>query len=105
MSEPTRIRVSAERPYDVLVGNDLLGELPALLGPEVQRVAVVHPPTLIGLADSVLTRLTDAGYTVVRIPLPDAESAKTAAVAATCWLVLGQVGFMLSYAVVGVCGC
>ena len=104
MPEPTRIHVSAERPYDVLVGNDLLGELPALLGPEVQRVAVVHPPTLIGLVDAILARLVDAGYTVVRIPLPDAESAKTAAVAATCWSVLGQAGFTRSDAVLGVGG-
>ena len=104
MSDPTRIRVSAERPYDVLVGHDLLGELPGLLGPDVQRVAVVHPPTLIGLAESVVHRLEGAGYTAIRIDIPDAEAAKTATVAATCWSVLGNAGFTRSDAVVGVGG-
>ena len=104
MPEPTRIRVSAEQPYDVLVGHDLLGELPALLGSGVQRVAVIHPPTLIGLADAVLARLSNAGYTVQRIDVPDAEAAKTAAVAAMCWSVLGRAGFTRSDAVVGVGG-
>ena len=39
--EPTRIRVAAAAPYDVVIGNDLLGELPGLLGDGVQRVAVI----------------------------------------------------------------
>lgn len=104
MPEPTRIPVSAERPYDVLVGHRLLGELPALLGPDVQRVAVIHPPTLIGLASSVAHRLTEAGYEPVRIDVPDAEAAKTAEVAAYCWSVLGNAGFTRSDAVVGVGG-
>ena len=104
MPEPTRIPVSAERPYEVLVGHGLLDELPGLLGADVQRVAVVHPPTLIGLADAVLARLRAAGYTTVRIAVPDAESAKTATVAETCWSVLGQAGFTRSDAVVGVGG-
>jgi 3-dehydroquinate synthase len=102
--EPTRIRVSAERPYEVLVGHDLLGELPGLLGPEVQRVAVIHPPTLLELAGSVVHQLTQAGYTAVRIDVPDAEAAKTAEVAARCWSVLGQAGFTRSDAVLGVGG-
>jgi len=104
VSDPTRITVSAERPYDVLVGHQLLGELPDLLGPDVQRVAVVHPPTLVGLAASVGHRLTEAGYTPVRIDVPDAEAAKTAEVAAYCWSVLGNAGFTRSDAVVGVGG-
>jgi 3-dehydroquinate synthase len=102
--EPTRVRVSAERPYDVLVGHDLLRELPGLLGRAVQRVAVIHPPTLLGPASSVVHQLTQAGYTAVRIDVPDAEAAKTAEVAARCWSVLGNAGFTRSDAVVGVGG-
>ncbi|WP_375425101.1 3-dehydroquinate synthase [uncultured Friedmanniella sp.] len=104
MPETTRISVRAERPYDVLVGNGLLDELPALLGTAAQRVAVIHPPTLIGLAESVVHLLTSAGLTAVRIDVPDAEAAKTAEVAARCWSVLGQAGFTRSDAVVGVGG-
>ena len=104
MAEPTRIAVNAEHPYDVLVGHDLLGTLPALLGDDVQRVAVIHPPALVGLAESVVHLLRGAGYTPVRIDVPDAEAAKTADVAAFCWSVLGRAGFTRSDAVVGVGG-
>ena len=104
MTEPTRIAVTAEHPYEVLVGHDLLGALPALLGDDVQRVAVIHPPTLVGLAESVVHRLREAGRTPVRIDVPDAEAAKTAEVAAYCWSVLGRAGFTRSDAVVGLGG-
>nr|WP_294692330.1 3-dehydroquinate synthase [uncultured Friedmanniella sp.] len=104
MPEQTRIPVAAERPYDVVVGHDLLGELPVLLGGGVQRVALIHPPTLTGLAASLTHVLRDAGYEVVRIDVPDAEAAKTATVAASCWSVLGNAGFTRSDAVVGLGG-
>ena len=42
MSEPTRIPVRGTRPYDVVVGHGLLGELGAMVG-KAQRVAVIHP--------------------------------------------------------------
>ena len=104
MAEPVTISVSAERPYDVLVGRGLLDRLPALLGPGVQRVAVLHPPTLIALAARVERTLDDAGFETIRIDLPDAEAAKTAAVASHCWSVLGSTGFTRSDAVVGLGG-
>ena len=46
MTDATRITVRTERPYDVVVGRGLLGELPAMLGPNAQRVAVIHPAAL-----------------------------------------------------------
>ena len=104
MAEPTRITVSAERPYEVVVGEGVLDELPALVGDGVQRVAVIHPPTLVGLAASAVHRLAEAGYAPVRIDVPDAEAAKTATVAAHCWSVLGNAGFTRSDAVVGLGG-
>lgn len=104
MPDLTRIAVRAERPYDVLVGRSLLAELPDLLGEGVERVAVLHPPTLIALAESVTHALTAAGFRTVRVDVPDAEAAKTAAVASRCWSVLGQAGFTRSDAVVGVGG-
>lgn len=43
MDEVTRIPVGGERPYDVLVGRDLLDPPPRLL-PGANRVAVLHAP-------------------------------------------------------------
>ena len=45
MSDVTTIPVGGERPYDVLVGRDLLGSLPGLL-PGATRVAVLFAPPL-----------------------------------------------------------
>ncbi|MCW2811819.1 MAG: aroB [Friedmanniella sp.] len=104
MPDLTRIPVNAEQPYEVLVGHGLLGGLADLLGSGVQRVAVIHPPTLIRLAEHVVHGLATAGLEVTRIDVPDAEAAKTAEVAARCWSVLGQAGFTRSDAVIGVGG-
>ena len=104
MSEATRITVRTDRPYDVVVGNALLGELPAMLGPDVQRVAVIHPTALRTSAEAVHGDLVAAGYLAVLLETPDAEEAKTSAVAAFCWQVLGQSGFTRSDAIVGLGG-
>jgi 3-dehydroquinate synthase len=104
VAEPTRIAVSAERPYDVLVGQDLLGEVGPMLGDGVQRVALLHPPTMIGTAERLERLLTDRGLETVRVDLPDAEAAKSVAVAERCWSILGTAGFTRSDAVVGIGG-
>lgn len=104
MSDPTRITVAGERPYDVLVGHGLLGELPALLGPDVRRVLVVHPKALRATGEAVRDDLVVAGYQAFLAEVPDAEEAKTAQVAAFLWGVLGQSDFTRSDAIVGVGG-
>jgi 3-dehydroquinate synthase len=88
--------------YDVLVGHDLLGELPGLLGADVRRVAVIHPPALTNMAGELRGRLK--GLDVVSFETPDAEDAKTVEVAAACWGLLGRSGFTRSDAVVGLGG-
>jgi 3-dehydroquinate synthase len=108
-SELTRIGVRAERPYEVVLGHGLLGRLPGLLDVVPAwagslRVAVIHPPTLIALAERIVHALTAAGKQCVRIDVPDGEAAKTAEVAARCWSVLGTAGFTRSDAVLGVGG-
>ena len=100
---PTRIRVAAERPYEVVVGHGVLHEVTGLLASS-DRVAVLHPAALIDVAVRVVADLERAGHQVVRIDVPDAESAKTVEVAARCWSVLGHAGFTRSDAVVGVGG-
>ncbi|MGV9315767.1 3-dehydroquinate synthase [Streptomyces sp. NPDC003691] len=102
----TRIRVGGTdgtAPYEVLVGRQLLGELPALIG-QAQRVAVIHPEALEGTGDAIAGDLRDQGYEVVAVQVPNAEEAKTAEVAAYCWKALGQSGFTRTDVIVGVGG-
>ncbi len=103
MSESTAIAVRAERPYDVVVGHGVLDRLAGLVE-GAQRVAVIHPPTLIAAATHAGALLDRAGFEVVRVDVPDAEAAKTAEVAATCWSVLATAGFTRSDVVVGLGG-
>jgi len=99
----TRITVSGECPYDVLVGTGLLGELAPLLA-GADRVAIIHPPTLRATAEAVRDDLADVGFDAHVIEVPDGEDAKTLAVAGFCWDVLGQIGFTRNDAVVGLGG-
>jgi 3-dehydroquinate synthase len=103
-ADPARITVAGERPYQVLIGYGLLAEVPNMLGRGVQRVALLHPPTMIKTAERLSHLLTTAGLEPVRIDVPDAEAAKSVAVAERCWSILGNAGFTRSDAVVGLGG-
>jgi 3-dehydroquinate synthase len=103
VSEPTTIEVRAERPYEVVVGPGVLDRLPTLVG-GAQRVALIHPPTLIATAAHVTSLLERAGLEVTRLDVPDAEAAKTTEVLARCWSVLATAGFTRSDVVVGLGG-
>jgi 3-dehydroquinate synthase len=103
MSEVTTIPVPGERPYDVLVGRDLLDTLPSLL-PDAAQVAVVHAAPLKGYAGRVAEALRVTGLVPLLIDVPDAEAGKSIEVAARCWDVLGEAGFTRTDAVVGVGG-
>ncbi|NJP44097.1 3-dehydroquinate synthase [Streptomyces sp. PRB2-1] len=91
-------------PYDVLIGRQLLGELPGLIGEKAKRVAVLHPEALAGTGEALREDLAEQGYEAITIQLPNAEEAKTAEVAAYCWKALGQTGFTRTDVVVGVGG-
>jgi len=104
MPESTRLRVAGAAPYDVVVGTGLLGELPALLGDGVRRVAVIHPHALAATGEAIRADLAEQGYDAHAIEVPDAEEAKLAPVASFCWQVLGRTGFTRSDAVVTVGG-
>ena len=75
-TEAARIPVTAEQPYEVLVGYGLLAEVPALLSSGVQRVALLHPPTMIKTAERLSHELSAAGLEPVRVDLPDGEAAQ-----------------------------
>jgi 3-dehydroquinate synthase len=105
MAEPTRatrVRVGAASPYDVVVGHGILGELPAMLGDGVRRVALCHAAGLEAYADRVADLLE--GIDVLRLRFPAGEDAKTATVAVQAWERLGEAGFTRSDAVVTVGG-
>ncbi|CAM5246020.1 3-dehydroquinate synthase [Streptomyces narbonensis] len=105
--ETTRIQVAGSagtEPYEVLVGRQLLGELPALIGPRAKRIAVIHPEALADTGEALRADLADQGYEAVAIQVPNAEEAKTAEVAAYCWKALGQTGFTRTDVIVGVGG-
>jgi 3-dehydroquinate synthase len=99
----TRIRVAGERPYDVVVGRRLAAEIGSGLA-SVGRAAVIHPASRPELGVHVAAVVSAAGVEPLLLPVPDAEAAKTADVAAQCWSQLGRSGFTRSDAVVGVGG-
>jgi 3-dehydroquinate synthase len=103
MTDTTRIAVTGDSPYDVLVGHGILDDVTSLVG-SASRVAVVHSDARSDEAARVITALERGGSSVLRIPVPDAEAAKTAQTAAHCWTELGRAGFTRSDAVVGVGG-
>ncbi|MFF5504261.1 3-dehydroquinate synthase [Streptomyces roseolus] len=105
--EVTRIHVGGSAgtdPYEVLVGRQLLGELPSLIGDKARRVAVIHPEALAETGEALREDLAEQGYEAVAIQVPNAEEAKTAEVAAYCWKALGQTGFTRTDVIVGVGG-
>jgi len=103
MSDVTSIPVGGERPYQVLVGRDLLDELPGLL-PGAAQAAVLHALPLREVADRAAATLDAVGVAPMLVEVPDAEAGKDIEVAADCWDRLGAAGFTRTDAVVGVGG-
>ena len=99
MTEPVRIRVNAQQPYDVVVGRGLLGELVDFLR-GASTVALVHQPTITATVEAVREELGEAGVDAHRVEIPDAEDGKSLAVAGFCWEVLGKIGMDRSGVVV-----
>ena len=99
----TRIPVTGPQPYEVVIGTGVRAELPSLLS-SVDRVGLIHPPTLRALADEVQAELAGAGFAVCRIEIADGEDAKTLAVAGMCFDRLAEAGFTRSDALIGLGG-
>jgi 3-dehydroquinate synthase len=99
----TTIEVGGDRPYPVLVGRDLLPELPPLLGTAAQ-VAVLFAGPLREHAERAAKTIEQSGRAVLPIEVPDAEAGKTITVAEKAWEALGRAKFTRTDAVVGVGG-
>jgi 3-dehydroquinate synthase len=100
----TRVAVGGERPYQVVVGTGVLGELPALVGGSVRTVVVIHPEGLGEIGRPVCGALAAAGYTVHAEEVPAGESAKEITVAAALWSRLAAHKVTRSDAIVAVGG-
>jgi 3-dehydroquinate synthase len=100
---PVTIEVAVDRPYPVIVGTGVLGEVDKLVGSR-HKVAILHQPVLSDIAEGIRKRLSDSGVDAHRIELPDAEAGKDLAVVGFVWEVLGRIGLGRKDAVVSLGG-
>jgi 3-dehydroquinate synthase len=99
-----RIRVGADRPYDVVIGRGLpADELRRALGPAT-RALLLHQPPLAARAEQLRRQLADAGVDAHRAEVPDAEEAKTLGVLGVCWEVCARIELTRSDVVIGLGG-
>ncbi len=101
MSDITRIKVSGESAYEIVVGRALLKQVAEAIGDKAKKVLVVHPVALSQSAEQLREALVDSGFEVLLAGVPDTEEAKRVEVAAFCWQILGQADFTRTDAVVG----
>ena len=103
MTDPVRIEVRTARPYQVVVGRGLLGELTEAVK-DASSVAIIHQPTLGTTAEAVRDELVAAGLDAHSVEIPDAEDGKALSVAGFCWEVLGRIGLDRQGVVIGLGG-
>lgn len=104
MSETTTINVQTADAYDVVIGREiLLDQLRAALE-GVNKVLVVHQPSLAIVADELKKELEPTGTQLFIAEVPDAEAAKRIEVAQFLWGIMGQADFTRTDAVIGMGG-
>jgi len=104
-----RIRVEAERPYDVMIGrgSGAGAALDAALleGLEGARIALlIHQGPLAVHAERLRARLAGSGVDVHLKQVPDAEAGKTLEVLGSCWEECGRIGMTRGDAVISLGG-
>ena len=100
----TTIGVGGERPYQVVVGDGVLAQLPSLIGARAGNVVVIHAESLGEVAAVACQSVAAAGRTVRAEPVPDGEAAKEIGVAARLWSRLAAAGVGRDDAIVAVGG-
>jgi 3-dehydroquinate synthase len=103
MTEPVTVDVLVDRPYPVIIGTGLLGDLTRVLDGR-HRVAILHQPALAATAESIRNALADKDIDAHRIEIPDAEAGKELPVLGFIWEVLGRIGIGRQDAVVSLGG-
>ena len=94
------IDVTAERPYQVVVGTGAMEFLPQYLA-DTRRIAVIHAPVM---RDSAARLVRGLDAEVLLIEVPEAELAKTGTTLQRCWDALAAAGFTRTDAIVGLGG-
>lgn len=97
----SKITVSAERQYEVIVGSHILGEIKNYLSPAIEKIAVIYPHDLKTQVQRVLDILKDFPSEIVQIEVENAEAAKTYESAVSCWKALGEAKFTRSDLIIG----
>jgi 3-dehydroquinate synthase len=97
------MRVGGGSPYDVVIGNDLAGLVPELVG-GASKVALVADPAVTDLAATVASVLLGAGIAVEPLTVPAGEPGKSLITVAGLWDDLGRMRLTRSDAIVAVGG-
>jgi 3-dehydroquinate synthase len=100
LNELTQVRIDGPDPYEVLIGRNLLDNIPKFLD-GARKILIVHPVGLTVSAEALRDSLVKAGYEVVLAGVPDSEDAKRIEVAAFCWGILGKSEFSRSDIIIG----
>lgn len=103
--DTTRIPVTGPSPYEVSIGHNLNADVVAHLASlGVAKVGIVHQPPLAAPARQLAQELETLGLEPHLLPIPDAEAAKTLAVAGQLWDALGEARFSRADALVSLGG-
>lgn len=100
MSDLVKITVGGDSPYDVIVGRNLLDQVPSLLT-GAKKVLIVHPGGLAVSAEALRDSLVASGFEALLAGVPDSEDAKRVEVAAFCWGILGKSEFSRNDMIIG----
>ena len=100
MTELRRITVEGTAAYEVVIGRNLLDQVPSMLI-GAKKVMIVHPVGLSVSAEALRDSLIGSGFDVVLAGVPDSEDAKRIEVAAFCWGILGKSEFSRTDMIIG----
>jgi 3-dehydroquinate synthase len=100
VTELRRISVEGTAAYEVVIGRNLLDQVPSMLI-GAKKVMIVHPVGLSVSAEALRDSLIGAGFDVVLAGVPDSEDAKRIEVAAFCWGILGKSEFSRTDMIIG----
>ncbi|MDP9101253.1 MAG: 3-dehydroquinate synthase [Actinomycetota bacterium] len=103
VAAPRRVTVAGDRPYDVVIGRGLDGELAPLLTSGT-RVALIHPSSMGDRAGALAALMAEAGQLTHLVPVPDGEAQKTLATAGLVWEAFGRAGLTRTDTVVSLGG-